>query len=659
MGLPALAVLLSAFLLFLVQPLIGRLVLPWFGGSAAVWTACLVFFQTGLVLGYGYAALSIRLLSPANQRRLHVALLGASLLALPLLPDAAWKPADGDDALLRLAGLLAATAGAPYLLLAATGPLLQSWLVAAGRTPWRLFAVSNAAAIAALAAYPLAIEPWFTMRLQAMLWSGFYLLAVLMVALLAWQTRGAPRAAGAAAPPTTVPQMGIWIALAAVPTALLVATTEYLTRDVAPVPLLWIPPLALYLLSFVVWFDGRLPFQRLPWMLLTAAAVLVMARAMTLVRFTYEPLVLVPLFSAGLFVVCLYCHGELARRRPDARRLGAFYFSLSLGGALGGLSVALAAPLLLSRHFDLAILLAATALPLAIGALSFERPLPKAVGLACALAVLAGGTYGLRHIHLFEGDRLVSVQRNFYGTLKVEEEGVGTPDHRRELMHGTILHGAQYLAPERRRETTEYYRNESAVGRAVATLPERPRRIAAVGLGPGTVAAYGRPGDLVVFYEIDPAVIAVARRDFTFLADSPAEIEIVAGDARLSLEREATRRFDLLVLDAFAGNAPPLHLLTAEAFALYIRHMASDGVIAVQVSSKFLELDPLVVAAVRTQGWTGELATDGIISTWIVAAQDRGRLVRPPLAEVLTPVDAAGVRPWTDDFIDLLRALTR
>lgn len=659
MGLPALAVLLSAFLLFLVQPLIGRLVLPWFGGSAAVWTACLVFFQTGLVLGYGYAALSIRLLSPASQRRLHVVLLAASLLALPLLPDTAWKPADGDDALLRLAGLLAATAGAPYLLLAATGPLVQSWLVAAGRAPWRLFAVSNAASIAALAAYPVAIEPWFTLRLQAMLWSAFYLLAALLVALLAWRTRGTAPLPRVAAPPPTARQAATWMVLAGVPTALLVATTEHLTRDVAPVPLLWIPPLALYLLSFVVWFDGRLPFRRLLWMLLAAAAVLTMARAMTLVRFIYEPRVLVPLFSAGLFIVCLFCHGELARRRPDARRLGGFYFSLALGGAVGGLAVAIAAPLALSRHYDLAIVLAATALPLAIAALSFERPVPKGIGLACALAALAGGIYGVRHIHLFEGDRLVSVQRNFYGTLKVEEEGVGTPDHRRELMHGSILHGAQYLAPERRRETTEYYRNESAVGRAVATLPDRPRRIAVVGLGPGTVAAYGRPGDLVVFYEIDPAVVAVARRDFTFLADSSAEIEVVPGDARLSLQREAPRRYDLLVLDAFAGNAPPLHLLTVEAFALYIRHMATDGVIAVQVSSKFLELDPLVVAALQAQGWAGELATDGIISTWIVGARERGRLARPPLAEVLTPVDTAGVRPWTDDFIDVLRALPR
>lgn len=659
MGLPALAVLLSAFLLFLVQPLIGRLVLPWFGGSAAVWTACLVFFQSGLVLGYGYAALAIRLLSPAAQRRLHVTLLAASLLALPLLPDAAWKPADGDNALLRLAGLLAATAGAPYVLLAATGPLVQSWLVASGRTPWRLFAVSNAASIAALVAYPVAIEPWFALRLQAMLWSAFYILAALLVTLLAWRTRDARPAPRPETAPPTVRQAAAWIVLAALPTALLVATTEYLTRDVAPVPLLWIPPLALYLLSFVVWFDGRLPFHRLAWMLAAAAAVLAMSRAMTLVRLIYEPLVLVPLFSAGLFVVCIFCHGELARRRPDVRRLGAFYFSLALGGALGGLSIAIGAPLVLSRHFDLAILLAATAVPLAIGALSFERPMAKGVGLACALAALAGGAYGVRHIHLFEGDRLVSVQRNFYGTLKVEEEGVGTPDHRRELMHGTILHGAQYLAPERRRETTEYYRAESAVGRAVATLPDRPRRIAVVGLGPGTVAAYGRPGDLVVFYEIDPAIIAVAQRDFTFLSDSTAEIEIVPGDARLSLEREAPRRFDLLVLDAFAGNAPPLHLLTVEAFALYIRHMAPAGMIAVQVSSKFLELDPLVVAALQAEGWAGELATDGIISTWIVAARERGRLARPPLAEVLTPVDTAGVRPWTDDFIDLLRALPR
>ncbi|MBN9516410.1 MAG: fused MFS/spermidine synthase [Alphaproteobacteria bacterium] len=658
MMLPAGAILLSAFLLFLVQPLMGRLITPWFGGSASVWTTCLVFFQGALVVGYGYAALSIRLLSPKWQRLLHLILLAASLLALPMLPDANWKPADPHHALIQIGGLLLASVGAPYMLLAATGPLVQSWHAGGGHVPWRLYAFSNLASIAALLAYPFAIEPWFALHTQALAWSAFYLLAALLILALAWRTRRQlqPAPDSTAIPPKRA-DIATWAILAALPTALLVATTEYLTRDVAPLPLLWIPPLALYLLSFVVWFDGRMRFHRLFWMLAATVFIVVMARVMTMVRFRFEPTVLAPLFLAGLFVVCLYCHGELAQRRPEPRRLGSYYFALSLGGALGGLMVAVAAPLLLTAHYDMAILLAATSVPLALGAFAFARPLFKGAVLVCTGLALAAGLYGVRHVYRVDRDILVSQQRSFYGTLHVVEEDIGKPDHRRELMHGIILHGLQYMAPERRREPTEYYRPQSAVGLAVATLPERPRRIAVIGLGAGTIAAYGRPGDTIVFYEIDPAIERIARRDFTFLAESDAEIEVVLGDARLSLEREPSRNYDLLVLDAFSGNAPPLHLLTVEAFGIYIRHLATDGLIAVQVSHKFLTFDPFVLAAAVAHGWTGGLATDRMTSEWIVATRDRARLAQAPLGEALKPLDTTGIRPWTDDFIDILRAL--
>lgn len=656
------AVLLSAFLLFLVQPLMGRLITPWFGGSAAVWTACLAFFQTALVMGYGYAALSLRLLPPRTQRLLHLGLLAASLFFLPILPNAALQPVDPHDPLWQIVLLLLTSAGLPYMLLAATGPLAQSWLAGTGRLPWRLFALSNAASIAALLAYPLVVEPWLPLRVQALAWSVFYGLAVLMITALAWSTRrpreqpaSSPPAVAAALPPEKMRNTAGWLLLAALPTAMLVATTEYLTRDVAPIPLLWIPPLALYLLSFVVWFEGRLPFHRLFWILATTAAVLAMARVMTLVRFRFETTVLVPLFLAGLLTLCLYCHGELARRRPEPQRLGAYYFTMALGGALGGLSVALAAPLVLDAHYDLAIVLAATSMPLALGAGTLGKPLLRSAGFACAVLALAAGLYGVRHVYRADRDGLVSQQRNFYGTLHVVDLDTGTPEHRRELHHGILLHSLQYLVPERRYEPTIYYRPESAVGLAIATLPDRPRRIGVIGLGAGTVAAYGRPGDDIVFYEIDPAVERIARRDFTFLADSKAAITIVPGDARLSLEREPNRRYDLLILDAFSGNAPPLHLLTVEAFATYIRHVAPDGLIAVQVSHKFLIFDPLVLTAVDALGWIGGTVVDEGTSEWVVAARDGARLQVPPLGSALKLATTAEGRPWADDFIDILR----
>lgn len=665
------AVLLSAFLLFLVQPLMGRLITPWFGGSAAVWTACLAFFQSALVIGYGYAALSLRLLAPRAQRLLHLGLLAASLLFLPILPGATHKPTDSHDPLWEIVLLLLTSAGLPYMLLAATGPLAQAWLAGTGRLPWRLFALSNAASIAALLAYPVVVEPWLPLSAQAWAWSLFYGLAALMTVALAWQTRvppAAPAPAVAAAhvydEPPDEPRDGLrnkaaWLLLAAVPTAMLVATTEYLTRNVAPIPLLWIPPLALYLLSFVVWFDGRLPFHRLFWVLATTAAVLVMARVMTLISFRFESTVLMPVFLAGLFTLCLYCHGELARRRPSPDALGGYYFTIALGGALGGLSVALLAPLVLDAHYDVAIVLAASSLPLALAAGSFARPLLKGLCLACAALAFAAGLYGVRNVYRADRDDLVSQQRNFYGTLSVVELDRASPEHRRELHHGAILHSLQYLAPARRHEPTIYYQPEAAAGLAIATLPERPRRIGVIGLGAGTIAAYGRPGDEIVFYEIDPAVERIARRDFTFLADSRAAITIVPGDARLSLEREPARRYDLLILDAFSGNAPPLHLLTVEAFATYLRHLTPEGLIAVQVSHKFLTFDPLVLASVGTFGWTGAAVTDEGMSEWIVAARDRARLQVPPLSSALKPVAAVDSRPWTDDFIDILRVLWR
>lgn len=659
MSLAALAVLLSAFLLFLVQPLMGRLVVPLFGGGASVWTTCLVFFQAALVAGYAYAAGATRWLSPRSQRLLHVALLAASVAALRLVPDAALMPADGANPQGRIFLLPLLTAGLPYMLLAATGPLVQVWLAAIGRSPWRLFAVSNAASIAALVAYPFVVEPLVGLGAQARLWGALYVLSALLVALLAWRTLAPASLDSGEARQTATPVSNLltWVVLAALPSALLVATTDFLTRDLPAIPLLWILPLALYLLSLVVWFDGRLPFHRVFWLPCATLAVLAMARGMTSARFDFEPYLVVPLFLAGLFAVCLFCHGELATRRPDTRHLGVYYLCLSIGGAMGGMLVAVVAPWVLADYYDLAILFAALAVPLALAAASFESRLLKALGAGGALLVIAAGIYCGRQRYIVNDRDAASVQRNFYGTLKVVEAEKNTPDAQRQLWHGAIIHGLQYLAPSRRREPTEYYREQSGIGLAIATLPAGPRRLGFVGLGPGTLAAYGRPGDELVFYEIDPAVERVARRDFTFLADCPASLRIVSGDARLSLQREAPRGYGVLAIDAFSGNALPLHLLTVEAFAVYARHMADDGIIAMNVSNKFFDLMPFVHAAAATHGWHARLAVDGRLSDWIVLARDVESLRRAPLGQVLVPLEASSVTPWTDDHADVVRAL--
>lgn len=659
----ALAVLLSAFLLFLVQPLMGRLVMPLFGGGAPIWTTCLVFFQSALVLGYAYALLSTRWLPARWQRVLHVLLLLVSIAWLHLAAPPAWQPIDGAEPQLRIARLLLLTVGAPFVLLAASGPLAQSWLAHAGVSPWRLFAVSNLASIAALIAYPLLVEPMLGLHLQVWVWGALYVAAAALVARLAWLTREAASPEDANPLQLQLARISsgpvVWMTLAALPAGLLVATTDTMTRDLPAIPLLWIGPLALYLFSFVAWFDGRLQYHRAFWMACASLAVLVLVRVVTTGHYDFEPLIAVPLLSTGLFAICLFCHGELAQLRPDAQRLGLYYLCLAAGGAGGGALVSLAAPRVLADFYDMAILIAGLALPLGLAARRLDRRLLRLAGAACAALAVLAGLYGVAHRYLANRRDTVSVQRNFYGTLRVVDQGKDTPDSVRLLWHGGIIHGLQYLDPARRREPTEYYREQSGVGLAIAALGEGPRRMGLVGLGAGTLAAYGRAGDELVFYEINPLVERVARRDFTFLADSPATVSVVSGDARLSLRREAPRGYDLLALDAFSGNALPLHLLTVEAFGVYVAQVKENGLIAINVSNKFFDLVPLVAAAAAAYGWHAGLVVDELVSDWMVLAKDDERLRRSPLGPALRPAPPAPGGPWTDDRLDILRALAR
>src|SRR5262245_28536494 len=345
----ALTVFLGAFLLFLVQPLIGRIIVPWFGGGAPVWTASLVFFQVALLAGYGYAAFITRRLSPRTQAVVHMVLIAASLATIPLSPDPSWKPTDSAMPAPRILALLATSIGPTYLLLAAGGPLLQAWLARRGKVPWRLFALSNLASLAALLAYPFLIEPWLGLTSQRWVWSIAYVAYAAMVGLLAWQAwRESPASIPVAPDPLPVAPTAdanpdasdtegrpwLWIVLAAVPSALLIAVTEYLTRDVAPMPLLWIPPLVLYLATFVIWFDGNLPYFRPMWLASAALAIIAMAMAMTTSSLTYKLVPNLLIYCGGMFLVTLFCHGELVSLRPPPARLGGYYLCIATGGAI-------------------------------------------------------------------------------------------------------------------------------------------------------------------------------------------------------------------------------------------------------------------------------------------------------------------------------------
>ena len=661
----ATTVFLSAFLLFLVQPLIAKQILPWFGGSAAVWTTCMVFFQSGLLVGYAYADTLARRLKPVTQGGIHAALLVASLATLPVVPAAAWKPAGDEEPVLLILGMLAAVIGLPYFLLASTSPLLQSWFArsALSGTPYRLFALSNLAAVFALVAYPFYIEPWIPLRVQALGWSAGYAVFVALCAMAAWHVarhRAEPvdalaRGAWSASPPPLGARLW-WLAFAALGVAVLLAVTNHLCQNIASVPFMWVAPLSLYLLTFVLSFDIGRWYRRRLFLGLCAASIVVMS-------FLLDSLdldLVAPVFLVGLFAACMVCHGELAALRPDPRHLTSYYLVIALGGALGGVLVGIVAPLVLVGYFELGLALVACA-TLLLAWLAVSRS-AHAIAFGIALPVAIWGSAA--QVDKFT-DGAIHTSRNFYGAVSVRDFD-GDPAWR-SLRHGAILHGGQYLAPEsRRREPSTYYSAESGIGVAFAML-NRPARIGVVGLGAGTLATYGRTGDLMRIYEIDPEMLSIARKYFTFVRDSEAEIQTVPGDARLSLDREPPQNFDLLAVDAFSGDAIPAHLLTAEAFDVYLRHLRPDGLLLVHATNRYLDLPPVIARIAREKGLHAlQIADDGISAEdrrrartdWVVMARSAERLAPVATDWRVRKLEADIARTlWTDDFNNLFQAL--
>ena len=670
-------ILLSAFLLFLVQPIIAKQILPWFGGSSAVWTTCLVFFQVLLLLGYAYSHLVTNRLAPRQQARLHIALLLASLVFLPIIPSVALKPAVDTDAAFRILLLLTATIGLPYFLLSTTGPLLQKWV--APRFPeksvYRLFALSNFGSLAGLLAFPFVIEPFATSRTQSLAWSGAYALFALACALSAWRAArgaGAPNIVDTGAPqpaaPTAAPprrrDYAMWIAFSALGSALLLASTGHITQNIASVPFLWVLPLSLYLLTFVLAFEGRGGrgwYER--WMLFVALLFVVgMAAGLSAGRGVLDVGLAVPLYTAGMFVAVFVCNGELALRKPAPRYLTHFYLTISFGGALGGLFVGLVAPRLFPATYELPLALMALA-ALALAVVWNNRFL---VGPAL-VASLATAWYGAEYF-TFLRDDVIYMHRNFYGTLRVREQGAGNQQVRR-LLHGVILHGEQLTIVPDRLEPGTYYARSSGAGRAIeAKQSAGPVRLGVVGLGVGTLSAYGRAGDSVRFYELDPDVLALAKEYFSYLGSSPSQLEFVIGDARLSMERELARgapqRYDVLAIDAFSSDSIPAHLITREAIELYMQHLASDGILAVHVSNRFLDLKPVLANIAQVSGLTLRLVSDNppasspaSITEWVLIARTPASLDHELLAvaEPIEPNPALSL--WTDQFNNLLDVL--
>lgn len=658
-------VVLSAFLLFLVQPLIGKVVLPWFGGTPAVWTTCLLFFQVVLLAGYAWSH-ALRWLGPKGERRAHLVMLavaGSSVLAMmlefgtPLVPPASWRPVGSEAPTRELLLLLCATVGLPYFALSSTGPLLQAWVaqkLPAARA-MRLYAVSNVGSLLGLLAFPVLLEPFWPLKTLAWAWSIAFLVFAVLCGSVAFTAPARAPQANTEQPPTRG-TIARWVVLAALPSALLLAMTNHLTQDVAPIPFLWVAPLVIYLASFVVTFDSDRWYRR-AWAL-PALGVFGFFVAV-LLFFPTEPSALLALFGylGFLAVACVAAHGELVALRPREHQLTAFYLSVSIGGALGGVSIALVAPRVLSDFYELQ--LCAAALPVWV-AIEVARKMPQARGpkaflaVATLLAILFGWSIATR------GTGVVERRRDFFGVLRVERDPRGTL-----LMHGRVLHGSQLNEPAKQRLPTAYYAPASGVGRLLESLPS-PRRVGLIGLGVGTIAAYARETDTFRFYEISPTVVALAEGSggyFTYLSGAPGKRpEVITGDARTSLEREPPNAYDVLVVDAFSGDSVPTHLLTKEAFALYLSHLKDErSVLALHVSNRYLDLMPVVAREAKELS-LHSLVVDtengddwAIASLWVLLSRSPEALkldVAPAKSSTLEALNTTGPL-WTDEFTSL------
>ncbi|MBE0660606.1 MAG: fused MFS/spermidine synthase [Bryobacteraceae bacterium] len=677
----AITIFLSAFLLFQVQPMIGKMILPWFGGTAAVWATCLLFFQAALLAGYGYSHGIVKRLSPRKQWMLHSGVLLLCLVALPVIPDAGWKPLTPDAPAMRILALLAVTIGLPYFALSTTGPLIQAWYVQAnpGKIPYRLFALSNLGSMLALLTYPPLVEPNLALRNQGVIWSvGFGVFAAICI-FTGWRSQG--RAAevkaveeetGSDEPKPSLKRYLFWIGLAAGPSMLLLAVTSHMSMDIAPIPFLWILPLAIYLLSFILCFDAEGWYKRTFFLLALAPALAgILYLAETSPEDRPELKLTIGLYAVAFFVACMVGHGELSRSKPHPKHLTAFFLMISIGGALGGAFVALVAPMAFNTHYELPLAcLLLTGLALTSIYSGLDSPFRQDwLGWASILVMTAAAAVTGYAVHIGQAMTQGSmvVQRSFYGELAVRQYGgVYEWDGYRSLVHGAINHGEQYTHPGRRKEVASYYCQDTGYGLLMELRKQgQPQKVGIIGLGTGTLAGYSRPGDVYRYYEINPQVQPIANEYFWYLKNAEGQVTVTLGDARLSLEREPAQGFDVLVVDAFSSDSIPVHLLTREALEVYFRHMAPDGVVALHISNRFIDLQPVLERGAKAVGRRAVLVEtddtdDGTCygTTWVLMANRRETFDSKVFEGTSSPIRSAPwLKLWTDDYSNLYKVL--
>ena len=677
----AMMIFLGAFLLFQVQPLMGRFLLPWFGGSPEVWTTCMLFFQVFLLAGYAYAHLLIRIPQVKLQAVIHIGLLAGALFFLPILPKESLVPTVENSPVFEILLICSLTVGLPYLLLSATSPLTQAWFsrVFPKRNPYRLYALSNAGSLLGLASFPFVFEPVFSRNQMVYLWSVVFAIFAVLCAGVVLLARGYR---DEVQPPELIQEENdstklsvstwwLWLVLPAVASVELLAVTNKITQDFAVVPFLWVLPLSLYLLSFIICFEHQRWYKRWLFVPLFILGIIGVIYARMAEQGELNIRTLIGLHVFMLFSCCMVCHGELYHLRPAAKHLTTYYLMIAAGGALGGFFVAVICPLIFNTYIELYLGLLAGAMFLLLS----ERNIPLAQAKRRRIWIGTLFLVGIAGI-VFSGKRSTDNQvaidnsRNFFGVLTIWEEASGDPEQHKLLMqHGTTFHGLQFQSPEKRDLPTAYYGPNSGIGLLLRNMPKQEdRRIGIVGLGVGTIAIYGRESDTIRFYEINPEVERLAKKYFSYLSDSKAKIDVVLGDGRLSMEREPSQQYDVLAIDAFSSDAVPVHLLTAEAIEIYLKHLAEGGVLAFHISTQHLDLKSEVWTLAEHFGlesaWIEGSEDDEIgvlASDWILLSDNKDLLDSGPIRkETSSPGHhKKKVSLWTDDYINLVEIIKK
>jgi hypothetical protein len=692
----AVSIFLSAFLLFQIQPMIGKFILPWFGGTPAVWSTVMLFFQVLLTGGYAYA---YWLMGRRKQTAIHVSLIALSFVILtslsfvwksPITPDASLKPQDVSSPILDIFKLLSVTVGLPYFLLASNSPLMQAWFSRTfpERSYATLYSLSNAGSLLGLLAYPVVVEPMMSLQRQGWMWSVGFVSFGLFAGWIAFQNGHAaplsPLTADSASisPRPSLAFISLWIALSGTASLFLLSVTNQISQEVAVIPFLWILPLALYLLSFILTFSGERGYNRKIYSILfVVSTIMTLFVLLNSTRLHVYWQILA--YCLLLFTACMLCHGELYLLRPEADHLTSFYLMVSIGGALGGLFVSLIAPLIFNGYWEFFVGLA-MAIAILLSLRGGQNPTKQSSTIDAEIASLSSVArfvffvFGLVTVMLvlvgtyFSGS--LYSKRNFYGVIRVREDMVGKPPRPAYLMaHGITVHGLQFIGADRDLPTT-YYVNGGGAGLAILNHPRYRQglKVGMLGVGTGTLAIYGQPGDVYRLYEINPVVADLAEgKDgyFSFVKDSQADVTMVLGDARISLERElaetGSQNFDVLVLDTFSSDSIPVHLVTKEAFALYLDHLASDGIIAAHITNLHLDLQPVFWQLAKYYGlnmvrvnYAGD-DNGGYASHWVLLARDHALLNAPAIQKHAINMSdySTTVKLWTDDYSNLFQIL--